>query len=409
MIVPVNTIHGPYSANEALLRLDDYLGSILYKNGSAEDAANHPLTKVMTPEGYVDYATAGKPYCYYRQDHLGSIREVDSYQGTNRTVVQKTQYYPSGTSFQENFGAGEQPYKFTGKELITMHGLNWQDFGARWLDNVRMQFTSVDPLAEKYYSVSPYAYCHNNPINMIDPNGMGDYYTKNGIRLGSDGINDNLAYTASGVTKEDIKDEDGNVTGQKTTFNDSQKLSITNDDLNIYANTVAAESSGNKTESFAIASAISNISEYKGKDILKTIQSEGIYGYKDGGNSTNYKNNSKNGMAAAINALTGGTDYSGGALRWDGFDLAAKGFNHIKARTAGIEISDNNFNAFKAAWPDKLIKAFSGGSYTGFSNNFNSGIHPATQGNNKGLVLYQATIVLGRTIFLGPKSNKSGL
>jgi len=107
--------------------------------------------------------------------------------------------------------------------------------------------------------------------------------------------------------------------------------------------------------------------------------------------------------------MHGGTDYSAGALRWDGFDLAAKGFNHTKARSAGIEISDNNFNAFKAAWPDKLIKAFSGGSYTGFSNNFNSGTHPATQGNNKGLVLYQATVVLGRTIFWGPKSSRKGL
>ena len=171
VIVPVGTIHGSYSANDATLRLDDYFGSILYENGTAEDAAHHPLTKVMTPEGYVDYATAGKPYCYYRQDHLGSIREVDSYSGNNRTVVQKTQYYPSGTSFQENFGAGEQPYKFTGKELITMHGLNWQDFGARWLDNVRMQFTSMDPHSEKYYSISPYSYCGENPVNMIDQDG----------------------------------------------------------------------------------------------------------------------------------------------------------------------------------------------------------------------------------------------
>ena len=175
MIVPVGAIHGSYSANDATLRLDDYFGSILYENGTAEDAAHHPLTKVMTPEGYVDYATAGKPYCYYRQDHLGSIREVDSYSGNNRTVVQKTQYYPSGTSFQENFGAGEQPYKFTGKELITMHGLNWQDFGARWLDNVRLQFTSVDPLAEKYYSISPYAYCLDSPVRLIDPNGKSVY------------------------------------------------------------------------------------------------------------------------------------------------------------------------------------------------------------------------------------------
>uniref|UniRef100_UPI002630F3F9 RHS repeat-associated core domain-containing protein n=1 Tax=Ferroplasma sp. TaxID=2591003 RepID=UPI002630F3F9 len=60
---------------------------------------------------------------------------------------------------------------FTGKELITMHGLNWQDYGARWLDNVVMQWTSVDPLCEKYYDISPYAYCSDDPIRLIDPNG----------------------------------------------------------------------------------------------------------------------------------------------------------------------------------------------------------------------------------------------
>lgn len=30
----------------------------------------------------------------------------------------------------------------------------------------------VDPLAEKYYSISPYAYCAGNPVRYIDPNGM---------------------------------------------------------------------------------------------------------------------------------------------------------------------------------------------------------------------------------------------
>jgi len=169
--VSAKTIPDYISLKRTILRLDDYFGNILYENGTAEDAAHHPITKVLTPEGYVDYATAGKPYCYYRKDHLGSIREVDSYQGPV-TVLQKTQYYPSGTPFAESFGAGEQAYKFTGKEMITMHGLNWQDFGARWLDNVRMQFTSVDPLAERNYSVSPYAYCSGNPVNRIDPDGM---------------------------------------------------------------------------------------------------------------------------------------------------------------------------------------------------------------------------------------------
>ena len=32
-------------------------------------------------------------------------------------------------------------------------------------------FTSVDPLAEKYYSISPYAYCGGNPVRYIDVNG----------------------------------------------------------------------------------------------------------------------------------------------------------------------------------------------------------------------------------------------
>ncbi len=33
------------------------------------------------------------------------------------------------------------------------------------------RFSTMDPLAEKYYSISPYAYCANNPVKYLDPDG----------------------------------------------------------------------------------------------------------------------------------------------------------------------------------------------------------------------------------------------
>jgi RHS repeat-associated protein len=170
--VPVGTIHGDYSTGDATLRLDDYCSNMLYENGTSE--SNHPLTKVLLPEGYVDYQTANQPYCYYKQDHLGSNREVTSYIGQTGTIVQKTQYYPSGTPYQEGIGAGVQPYKFTNKEFVTMHGLNWQDNGARWLDNVRLEWPTPDALCEKKPWMSSYAFCSDNPVNRIDMDGNWD-------------------------------------------------------------------------------------------------------------------------------------------------------------------------------------------------------------------------------------------
>jgi RHS repeat-associated protein len=68
-------------------------------------------------------------------------------------------------------GPGVQPYKYTGKELDMQHGLNLYDFSARTYDPAIGRFTTMDPLAEKYYSISPYAYCLNNPVRNIDPDG----------------------------------------------------------------------------------------------------------------------------------------------------------------------------------------------------------------------------------------------
>ncbi len=58
-----------------------------------------------------------------------------------------------------------------GKEFDRMHGLDWYDYGARMYAPVIGRWTVVDPFAEKYYDVSPYTYCGNNPVNAIDEEG----------------------------------------------------------------------------------------------------------------------------------------------------------------------------------------------------------------------------------------------
>ena len=66
---------------------------------------------------------------------------------------------------------GEQQFKYNGKEYDPMHGLNEYDYGARHYDPAIGKFTTMDPLCEKYYHISPYAYCGGNPVNAVDVDG----------------------------------------------------------------------------------------------------------------------------------------------------------------------------------------------------------------------------------------------
>ena len=59
---------------------------------------------------------------------------------------------------------------FTGKERDNETGYGY--FGARYMDHELMtMWLSVDPMADKYPSISPYAYCAWNPVILIDPEG----------------------------------------------------------------------------------------------------------------------------------------------------------------------------------------------------------------------------------------------
>ncbi len=66
-------------------------------------------------------------------------------------------------------GEYENPYKFNAKELDSETDLYY--YGARYYNPRLSVWYGVDPLAEKYPSLSPYIYVANNPIIYIDPDG----------------------------------------------------------------------------------------------------------------------------------------------------------------------------------------------------------------------------------------------
>uniref|UniRef100_A0AB33JFD1 RHS repeat-associated core domain-containing protein n=1 Tax=Prevotella sp. GTC17262 TaxID=3236797 RepID=A0AB33JFD1_9BACT len=138
----------------------DYCGNMIYENGK--------LARMLIDGGYITLTGNSPVYHYYLQDHLGNNRVVVQAGGS---VEQVNHYYPFGGLFGESTGGGTQPYKYNGKELDRMHGLDWYDYGARHYDAALGRWMCMDPLAEKYYDVTPYGYCGNNPINIIDIHG----------------------------------------------------------------------------------------------------------------------------------------------------------------------------------------------------------------------------------------------
>jgi RHS repeat-associated protein len=84
-------------------------------------------------------------------------------------IDQEVEYYPFGSMFAAN-NLQNNLYLYNGKELNNEFFENY-DYGARFYDPQIGRWHAVDPLAEKYPNISPYAYVANIPVNFIDPDG----------------------------------------------------------------------------------------------------------------------------------------------------------------------------------------------------------------------------------------------
>ena len=141
------------------------------------------LDYVLTTGGRIARVTNADGTASYRsliqlRDHIGSVRAIVD--GDTGAVVESNDYYPFGKRISVTgpvTSAGSvtsyNRWHFSGKEdqSFLSAAIPLIDFGARMYNPAIARWTAADPMAEKYYGISPYAYCMNNPANSIDPDG----------------------------------------------------------------------------------------------------------------------------------------------------------------------------------------------------------------------------------------------
>jgi len=209
-----------------------YIDNIEYNTQNGNSALT-TLSRIYNTEGYVENPSSPQ-YYYYRKDHLGNNREV--WLANSGETVQRNQYYPSGLPIASvaSDSVSKQQRKYNGKEFVEMHGYDTYDYGARGMYPALDILSTVDPHAEKYYSISPYTYCAGNPVKFIDKEGkyIDIWYQGKDGNLSSfrfDGNNGNKAPKNSYVQNVikayncDVRNEGGDNLKEAATNN---KLSI---------------------------------------------------------------------------------------------------------------------------------------------------------------------------------------
>ncbi|MFH1777531.1 MAG: RHS repeat-associated core domain-containing protein [Candidatus Omnitrophota bacterium] len=146
-----------------------YLGS-LYEEDSDGTSRKHIFLGANRICSVTQDSIHNTQYAYYHPDHLGSSNIITN--GTGEEV-QYLEYLPYGKT-NLSTGTDSTNYKFTGKELDVSTGLYF--YGARYYDPEIARFITPDPTIQHPYDpqdLNRYSYCRNNPLNLVDPSGLG--------------------------------------------------------------------------------------------------------------------------------------------------------------------------------------------------------------------------------------------
>lgn len=146
-----------------------YTGSLRW---SVQNGTLTPESVAITG-GRALYNDVDEPWSanYYITDHLGSVRAVTDAEGE---VLGTFDYMPYGSEISSRSNTTTD-YRFTGKERQSMVNNSIYDSFARF-QNTYGRFMSIDPKAESFYHISPYAYCAGDPVNLVDPDGEKIYF-----------------------------------------------------------------------------------------------------------------------------------------------------------------------------------------------------------------------------------------
>ena len=166
-----NAINYCYLADGTKLSVTDvgenglyYLGSLVYEK--------HANTIGLESAGFSSgriVATAGNDteIRYFLTDHLGSVRVVAT---DKDNVLERNDYQPFGKRWNTaSLPVSDNRDRFNGKEDQAFAGLPFSDYGARCYNKLNGRWLSQDPL-QQYHS--PYVFCGNNPIRLVDLDGM---------------------------------------------------------------------------------------------------------------------------------------------------------------------------------------------------------------------------------------------
>ena len=150
---------------------------------------------------------------FYHTDYLGSSSWITDASGNINQHLQpacrRGRYLPFGEDFIYSW---DVPYTFSGKEKDKETGYSY--FGARYYNSelsvwLSRKLSGVDPMADKYPSMSPFMYTAGNPVMLKDPNGME-------IKPGNEGASEIIRGALNKLFKVGIgsdfwvQNEDGN-------------------------------------------------------------------------------------------------------------------------------------------------------------------------------------------------------